>query len=547
MLSFASSRQQLPGDTSLFPAPDSPLPSSLPITSSRLPTSSSSLYLQPVQNGNNARSHRPAIICRPLEFPNPLEPSTQSDDQLQLPSIAQYLPSGSDSDAVNSLTSVYRSHCLLAIDNFRFCKTEKLCDSYKALVGLLTVPGQKLLAHPRIAAWIRECDWLKYQRMVPMLDKVLLTQVPRKAMAHMEHVALNICHWISHFFQNQPQHILDAMLGPANIFVSILERFLRVNRAALDVGSVLESVENRDQLWQDWVAHVNPHHVIQNALDQHGHTRLFQILTQDVRHLLTPLGTTADLGAGTIFDAPQSPTTDPSEPQPSPLERLSIFLTHLSSRFPRVPARALLQLIDIIGNSISRNLTLNGAPSLGNWWRIKLFIDELAYYLAEKGGFLAYGPASMFPPALPKPRERFPGPAFDFDGASDFATSRPRTAASVGNQGTRHSFSPPPPQQHGIPDDDNGFGPRPQTRHSAHSAQTQLDARVPQVEDGSKVEDASRSRREDTVEAEGMGAGGVHDDSGIGMGLDDEFGLDGRYGGFVGGVHGSDPADVVVC
>ena len=67
-----------------------------------------------------------------------------------------------------------------------------------------------------------------------------------------------------------------------------------------------------------------------------------------------------------------------------------------------------------------------------------------------------------------------------------------------------------------------------------------------QVEDGAKI-DACRSRREDTVEAEGMGGVSVHDDSGIGMGLDDEFGLDGRYDGFVGGVHGSDPADVVVC
>ena len=514
--------------------------------------SSSSLYLQPTHNDTNSRSTRPVIISRPLQFPSPLDSPGQSDDQLQLPSILQYLPQGTDADAVTSLTSVYRSHCLLAIDNFRFCKTEKLCDSYKSLVGLLTVPGQKLLAHPRIASWIRECDWLKYQRMVPMLDKVLLTQVPRKAMAHMEHVALNICAWISHFFQNQPQHILDAMLGPANIFVSILERFLRVNRAALDVGSVLESVDNRDQLWHDWVSHVNPHHVIQNALDHHGHVRLLHILTQDVRHLLTPLGATAHLGAGTIFEAPQSPTADSAEAQSSPLERLSLFLSHLPARFPRLPARALLQNIDIIGNNISRNLTLNGAPSLGNWWRVKLFIDELSYYLAEKGGFLAYGPDSMVPAPRPESRDRFAAQPFGFDVGGEFGVERPRTAASVGNGGARHSFSPEiggHGVENGLPQGEDGFerdSRHTTVRHDSQPLQEQGKGHGQEQRQGKAA--TRRSTREDTVEAESMGGTQhVHDDSGIGMGLDDEFGLDGRYGGFVGGVHGSDPADVVVC
>jgi hypothetical protein len=43
------------------------------------------------------------------------------------------------------------------------------------------------------------------------------------------------------------------------------------------------------------------------------------------------------------------------------------------------------------------------------------------------------------------------------------------------------------------------------------------------------------------------GLGGMNDDSGIGMGLEDDFGIDTKYNSFVEGVHGSDPADVVVC
>ena len=46
---------------------------------------------------------------------------------------------------------------------------------------------------------------------------------------------------------------------------------------------------------------------------------------------------------------------------------------------------------------------------------------------------------------------------------------------------------------------------------------------------------------------EDEGGANTHDDSGIGMGVDDEFAKGGKYGGFVEGVHGADPADVVVC
>ena len=480
-------------------------------------------------------------VQRPLQFTDSTASLNLGEGPLELPNIEPYLPSGTDVDAVDSLTSVYRSHCLLAVDNFRYCKTDKLCDSYKSLVGLLTVPGQKLLAHPNISPWIRACDWMKYQKMIPMLDMILLTQVPKKAMAHMEHVSQNVCAWISQFFQNQPHHTQAAMLGATNIFASLLERFLRVNRAALDVSQVLESLDDRDQLWRDWVAHVKPLHVLQNSLSDHGHKRVLHILTQEVRFLLSPIDGTSILPQDAAFvdssihsefqlsEAGLETTDSPS----SIIARLSRFLGCLATRFPGVDARSLLNYIDVVGNSISRNLTLNGASSLGNWWRIKLFVDEMSYWLAEKGGFLGTTPETLDAVRSLQQASRSYQMLDDATGLS--SQSRPNTSASMSRASlrARPKYTQKTSEGHSRSE---GYS-REQTDHDDSPATRGIQAKQKpgQSRDGSTV-----------VDDDGMGDFG--DDSGIAMGLNDDFGIDTKYQSFVQGVHGSDgTGDVVVC
>ena len=467
--------------------------------------SKGSLYMQTTQH--LASSSRPNMIVRPLKFPT--RETAPPSAEFQLPDIEPYLPPGTDRDAVQSLLSVYRNHCLLVIDSFRYCKADKLCDSYKSMVGLLTVPGQKLLAHPSIAPWIKKCDWLKYQKMFPMLDMIILTQVPGKAMLQLENISLGLCSWISTFFHAQPQHVQDAMFGPAHVFKSLLDRFLRVNRSAVDVADILANPDNRDQLWRDWVNHVNPYHVLQNSLQEHGHKRVLHMLTQEVRFLLTPmedpqlaLGDSlfADNGVRSDFQSMMLEQGNTSSSQI--LHRLAKFIESIAPRFPGLNARSILNYIDIIGNNISRDLSFNGAPCLANWWRVRLFVDEMSYWLAEKGGFLENGVESM------TPHLRSPFASFNFDTTNDFG---PKSSTSS-------AFEPQPDQ----------------SRFPDTSVQKQPE------------QDPSRSRGNSTV-VEDDGLGGVPDDSGIGLGLDDDFEMDTKYNSFVGGVHGSDPADVVVC
>ena len=531
-------------DTACLPPTLSPQTTTFPLSQSNM--SSTALYLQATDwNNHRARDPAPDIIPRPLKFPTAPAQTNQGEIQLELPNIKPFLPVGIDVDAVNSLTSVYRSHCLLAIDNFRFCKTEKFCDSYKSLVGLLTMPGQKLLAHPKIAGWIRECDWLKYQKMVPMLDLTLLAQVPRKAMAHMEHVALNMCIWIGQFFQTQPQHVVDAMQGPANVFVNLIQRYLRVNRAALDVASVLESVDNRDQLWNDWVTHVQPFHVIQSSLlFGPGHKRVRHILTQEVRLLLSPLEASLHTGGGRVFEDSgilsdfqrKELNADIDGSSGSIIGRMFRFLESLSARFPSVDARSLLSHIDVIGSNASRNMTLGGALSLGHWWRIKLFIDESSYWLAEKGGFVEAGPLNNTP-KLDFYRSPYEGmnKAFSFEGNHE-SLSRPRTGVSTNteheiddsfNNNTMNTSLP-----HGHP-----------STETSHYEINRQATTTPAV----KVETGITHSRGGSTAIDEEALNPLHDDSGIGLGIDDDFHIDSKYNSFVEGVHGSDPADVVVC
>ena len=507
------------------------------------------------------------MVNRLLHFP-PLQGHPDTiHGPLQLPSIDPFLPEGADPDAVQQLTSVYRTHCLNAIENFRFCKSNEFFDSYKSLCGLLTLPGLRLLGYASVAEWVKHCDWLKYQKMMPILEKAILAQVPSKVMNHFDMIRVHLCDRISEYFQHQPEFVREAMLGPATIFTSLLQRMLRVHRSALDVASALDSDANRAQLWADWVTLVDPLYIVQTSIMKVGHKRVVYMMTHEFREILSPIELNNPNIRGSIFDPAYQDSLATTLKHSRPIvdislgfvDKLTRFLSSLPSRFPGIDAKYLLHYIDLVGNNISRNLTMNGAESLSTWWRIKVFLDEMSYWLAEEGGFVGFGPESMRVPFSPTNQNFFhrDNGGFSFDDTSgDPAQVRPGTAAShgadpqsrfgsedVGNgvtAGGSHSHSQDLNREHSI------------TTTNANHFQSHPSQNGDTVQDYQPKGRAHRPRSESTI----LGTPGRtsfghdpnldHDDSGIGLGLDDDFGL-GKYNGFVDTVHGSDPADVVVC
>ena len=504
-------------------------------------------------------------VQRELKWPTVEEEPYREDEPINLPDIYSYVPPGTDADAANALTALYRSHCVSVIDCFRFCKEKMLWHHFTSFHGTLTVPVQKLLAHPDIAAWIKECDWHMYQNMVRFVAPLALQVVPHRVLDTFKAISNKLTDHIAVTFQNLPQHVRDAKLGPAIPFTGLLDRLLRVNATAHAAANMLTSDANREQMWQDWCLHVKPRKVVESALATNGFCRTLWILTRDVRNLLGPLQCISWEGMEDCYhkanrEAPpnfsQHGHPEHDDSTEGVLDRWTDFLYSLPSRFPRADARELIDRVSQVCNAALRDITMAQALSFGSWWITKCWMDEMLMWIAEKGGFMEHSSDGL---DMGRKHVMSDKTVSAGDEAPESLTgSRPRTAGSAsidtsGNFGnvelpsdfheqpTRHEqshfngLSHPQPQQPGL------F-----RAHSFHPEPSfDTGALGPKIE----RETLHRTKSANLVtEMRGELANlDNHDDSGIGMGLEEDDLNMTKYHGFIADGLGSDPADIRVC
>ena len=537
-----------------------------------------SLYLDPTAYNVQEGPSRTNMVRRDLKFPTCDEPSYHEDEPIDLPSLSGYVPAGTDPDASNALSALYRSHCVSVIDCFRFCKEKMLWHHFTSFHGTLTVPVQKLLAHPDIAPWIKACDWLMYQKMIRFVAPLALQVVPVRVIDTFQAISTKIAQHITTTFQNHPQHVQDAKLGPATIFAGLLDRLLRVNATAHAAANMLTNDANRDQMWHDWVLHVKPIRVVETSLPGCGYTRVVQILTREVRELLSPLRTTSYMGASSLFTNQGDPNGLSASQHGHPelddsstegvLDRWTSFLNTLPARFPGVDARTLLHCVGEVGSAALRDITMAQALSFGSWWVTKVWVDEMLLWQAEKGGFMEYSSNSM---VMRGRIDLALDPSFAIDETSEtFGASRPRTAASG---------SVDLPSRYGSVDAGGGY--RGDDSRAASMSQSQFQPSgmshtepsnpqqglpSPNMPQGQPHQSCSAQRHDRQVQKQPLETPHTHvlsgqrmtamkeaemnhDDSGIGMEMEHEELRIANYDGFVDlGVSGaSDPADVVVC
>lgn len=553
-----------------------------------------SLYLDPSSKNIVKGPSSTKMIQRQLKFPTDGEALYQEDEPFNLPSIQDYLPVGTDIDAADALTALYRSHCISVIDCFRFCKEKMLWHHFTSFHGTLTVPVQKLLAHPNIAPWIKECDWLMYQKMIRFVAPLALQVVPIRVIDTFRAISTKLGPHISLTFQNHPPCVQDSKLGPATVFASLLDRLLRVNATAHAAANMLTNDANRDQMWHDWVVHVKPVRVVESSLPGCGYTRVLEILTSEVRNLLGPLRTTSYLEMNSAFMEIEANGPDTTYQHAHPdlddnstegvLDRWTNFLQTLPSRFPGADARLLLHCVGEVGSAALRDITMAQAVSFGSWWVTKVWVDEMLQWLAEKGGFMEHPAQSM---EMRGKATFSPEAEFPIDEASEtFVESRPRTAASQSidapsrlqsldpsRSGFRYQSRQPNVLSQSIHGTQkiqtNEFTMK--SHRDAHETQPVNMSKPPMPTDqrSERVQGPDNSHPQLHHEelqfasntqltgqshlnlaAENLSQQHTHDDSGIGMGLeeDDDLSL-AKYSGFVivNGNGGSDPADVVVC
>ncbi|KAI9881330.1 MAG: hypothetical protein M1830_003337 [Pleopsidium flavum] len=513
-----SSKSQLPADTAMFPSPGTSFRNTIHFSDSQGNMASGGLFIDSASNSLDRASSRSNMVRRELKFPTIEETPFQENEPIDLPSIHEHTPPGTDPDVADALTALYRSHCVSVIDCIRFCKEKMFFYHYTSFHGTLTVPVQKLLAHPNIAPWIKECDWLMYQKMIRVVAPLTLQVVPKLVIDTLRTISERLGAHISTTFQNHPAHVVNAKLAPATIFAGLLDRLLRVNATAHAAAKLLSNDANRDQMWQDWVLHVKALKVVETTLPNCGYHRVLTILTSEIRELLGPVHTPSYLEAGTIYetDSLASNTANQHGYQAgiSPegvLDRWTNFLCSLPDRFPGADARIILQCVGQVGSAALRDITMAQAYSFGSWWITKVWVDEMVEWLAEKGGFMEHAPTSF----------SITETGLTLDAASDVFHSRPRTAASSHAESRFSSVDVDLGSAGGSYGANNG-GP---------------------VQINGSVETAKPAAALSHLQS--------HDDSGISLGVSDEDLSMAKYSGFViDGVNvGSDPAggDVVVC
>ena len=388
--------------TADFPSPQTTFQALSPpnVDSSPYLEAQGRLYLDRAIVGKHKGLSRENMIGRQLRFPNDGDGEPLEEKSLELPDIRAYLPAGTDPDTAGALRALYRSHCVSIIDCVRYCKEKQFWQHLTSFHGTLTVPVQKLFSHPDLAAWIQECDWLMYQKMIHFVSPLALQVMPEVVTNTFQSISDNLGSQILTVFGSHPSHVREAKHGPAAVFSSLLGRLLRVNAASHAAAHILGNDMTREQMWQDWVHHVKPAIVVESCLPGAGYSRCIQILTKDLHNLLSPLPLTSYSGMQQIYadaadDIGQEPSSfndlDDSSTS-SVLDRWITFLHGLPSKFPKADARTLLHCVSDVGTACLRDITMATAISFGQWTVTKVWVDEMMLWLAEKGGFTENGP-----------------------------------------------------------------------------------------------------------------------------------------------------------
>ncbi|KAE9965970.1 hypothetical protein EG328_009255 [Venturia inaequalis] len=328
------------------------------------------------------------MYAQHLEFNPP--PATQSSDVLDMPDIWLWASRETDVDAANALVALYRSHCTSLVDSVRFCKEKTFFKLFKTFQGTLTVPVGKLFADPKVAGWVRECDWLVYQKMLEQLYSLTLQVMPVQVMRFLDNIARALHLHITQNYGSCPRYLLEAKLEPANLFSELVGRMLKVNQTAHAAARVVESREFRESLLKDWVQYVNPKRIMESELPGCGYTEAYKIITEDIPSLLSPIPRDVWSGSDTHYRDMVLPISDEQEPAEPIVDKIGSWLSLLPSRFPNASARTLVDCIKNIGTAAMRDMTIGGAQSFNAWWILKVYIDEMVQWLASSGGFLSH-------------------------------------------------------------------------------------------------------------------------------------------------------------
>ncbi|KAI1761350.1 RFX DNA-binding domain-containing protein [Hypoxylon sp. FL1150] len=339
------------------------------------------------------RSSNAKTVARQA-FPPEVEEPFDVSQPLILPMIDPFLPAKTDPDAAKSLSALYRSHCTSLVECIRFCKPKPFFHLYTAFQGTLTMPVQKLFAHPDIAPWIEECDFVLYQRMMKIIFSITLQVMPAPVLELLQKISEQLVSHVRDSFQGQPRHVVAAKEAPAAVFTDLLSRALRVNLTAHAAANMLSLSDNRDQMYIDWMQMAKLRKAAE-AVPMIAMDDVVDVLLEEIRDLLCPANVPWEVEGNTLYGqillrkGGSAYVLEPSDDNGlDVIGRWSSFLRSLPRRFPYASANDLVNGVQNVGMTVMRDFTIAQGKSFGSWWVLKCWIDEMIQYIAAYGGYM---------------------------------------------------------------------------------------------------------------------------------------------------------------
>jgi hypothetical protein len=305
-----------------------------------------------------------------------------------------------DPPIADSLTSLYRSYCIMVIDSFRYCREKPFFHHHSAFNGTMTVPVAKLLANPRLAPWIQECDMRMYKKMIRYIAPLVTQVVPEQVWAMFDRVSTRLVgHLVGAFEEKCPTHVVAAKVVPATRFCNLLKKLAKVNQAANNVAPLLSDERTRSQMWADMVTILSPERLLDESMPSpECWNAVERNLRDEMRALLTPLDDEAlkpiEGDESSEWSQYFATTAITPETRPAPslaessLDRWIQWLERLPDVFEGHHPQCIIDWHTRFWDSMLTQFGMGGAQSYQAWWFLKAFLSAMLGWMTQMEGLL---------------------------------------------------------------------------------------------------------------------------------------------------------------
>ena len=353
------------------------------------------------------RPNLPATLSTYLAMPSlnslsQLSASSQ-DVPIELPDIHPFLAGKEyDNSIARSLYHLYRSYCIDVIDSFRKCKEKPFFSHHTAFNGKMTVPVSKLFNLECVAPWIQECDMRMYKQIVKFIAPLAMQNVPEPVWGVFERISGKLVnHLVIAFEEKCPVHTVVAKVVPAARFTNLLKKLKAANDAALQMSRMLDEPQQRTQMWLDLLVMVEPERLLDDsAPPPECYSSILGVLKHDLRTLIDALD--VDVTRMAEEDRNSHYATFLSEAASEPgvldqdvidqpiglLEKWVSWLECLPQAFEGHHPQCMLEWHTKFWRSLMTQVGAGCAMSFQAWWFVESFSTLMLGWMAEMQGML---------------------------------------------------------------------------------------------------------------------------------------------------------------